>query len=165
MEHIVVRGALIATLLVLGTVACGSSDDGAAPTPVVPTTNLPEDPIDPESPTTPAISTMSWTLRDGCNDGTTLVARFHELESATSNIRTGWTWPGGDQTYELSSQQQTFDLTCTAPGRRICFGAGVPTSSLYWGVSLNGDQACTDCCGVCGSENVTLDPINLVCPP
>jgi hypothetical protein len=67
-------------------------------------------------------------------------------------------WPAVDQNWEISDgAPHQYSLSCKV-GEKICYGAASSFSGgSYWGVGLQGNEGCQNCCLTCGSpqENVT----------
>lgn len=101
-------------------------------------------------------SSMTWQMSDGCSDGQATHLKFFDR---TNNL----VWPSSSEVYVLGVQGQTytFNLSC-ATGANICYGAE-PASrpGTYWGVSLDNDNGCSNCCGTCNGGTYGG---NLVCP-
>lgn len=70
-------------------------------------------------------------------------------------------WPGATTHWTISGGGSvSWTLACYT-GDNICFGGnGHTISTRYWGVGLNRDQSCTNCCRTCtdGSTSITLLP-------
>jgi hypothetical protein len=60
-------------------------------------------------------------------------------------------WPDANHHELLNDDaQHSFALSCQV-GEEICYGASDSASNKrYWGVGLNNDKACKDCCLQCG---------------
>lgn len=96
-----------------------------------------------DCPRDPTYSDIKLSITDQCNDGYSINYRFFDT---TNNL----VWPGTDRHYytEFYNQRYTSTLTCRT-GAKICFGG--ETGNLKWGVGLNEEQGCTDCCYTCQS--------------
>jgi hypothetical protein len=70
-------------------------------------------------------------------------------------------WPGAGEAYVLNPNEEGhFKLACE-PGEKICYGAWSVPSSVFWGAGRRGEDACSDCCTVCGrnfSMNLRIRP-------
>lgn len=70
-------------------------------------------------------------------------------------------WPGPTTYWSISGGgSATWRLTCYT-GDNICFGGtGHSVTTRYWGVGLNGDKYCANCCMKCtdGATSITLTP-------
>jgi hypothetical protein len=80
-------------------------------------------------------------------------------------------WPGNGKVFFSDDHQiHEYSLSCD-PGEKICYGVWTtPHHTSQWGVGDDGQQACADCCGTCGSDfsavNLTLrSPVSLQSPP
>ena len=60
-------------------------------------------------------------------------------------------WPAWNRHWEVDPHQSlTHRLSCY-DGQRICYGAWVRDQpDLYWGIGLEHNEQCEDCCFVCG---------------
>lgn len=99
------------------------------------------------SPGGGASSSIRWGLTDNCNDGQDVLVKFYDR---ANNL----VWPDRNEVYVLSvpGRQYIHNLACV-PGASICYGAEPrDRRGAYWGVSLDGDSGCVDCCGTCGEE-------------
>ena len=86
---------------------------------------------------------QAWTMSDRCNDGKPIHYRFMEEE----NGRFVWFWPDANRVYVVDEfGEETTTINVRAVGDKICFGAETPDGRTYWGVGLDGDQRCDDCC-------------------
>ena len=62
-------------------------------------------------------------------------------------------WPDPNHHELLNDDaQHSFALSCQV-GEEICYGASDSVSNKrYWGVGLNGNMGCKDCCLTCGNN-------------
>jgi hypothetical protein len=128
---------------------------GSAPPP-------PPRPACPVSPTTPtqpppsATTAMTWSLTDACNDGRGIQVRFFDK---TNNL----VWPPDNTQVYVAGQNGTVNVSLAAQaGAKICYGAQPdPPNNRYWGVGIDGNSGCTDCCYTAAATTVRL---NLACP-
>jgi hypothetical protein len=57
-------------------------------------------------------------------------------------------WPGNNMAYSINDYRtHEYKLSCKS-GEQICYGAW-PRSSLHWGVGLNDQYGCQNCCARC----------------
>lgn len=120
----------------------------------LPTGPGPATPTPERTPTDGGKSVFRWTLHDGCSDGRGLIARFFDKTD-------GGLWPDPSHVY-VTESGGTIDrnLSCDT-GHKICFGAAPDgDASYHWGVGIEGDQGCDDCCSTCGDFQRSL---NLIC--
>lgn len=85
--------------------------------------------------------------------GATVYIRFYDTTASL-------VWPDSVNAYYLNQGQTgSYGLAC-ATGHQICYGASNADGSQYWGVGVNGDQACSACCLTCdgATQAVTLAP-------
>ena len=97
-------------------------------------------------------SDMELTVVDQCPDGEDIQYRFFEFVSRSSTRPAG-VWPGGDRVYVTRgySLRTTSRLRCTA-GRLVCYGGESRTTQrIYWGIGIDGDKSCSQCCVTCRS--------------
>ena len=114
---------------------------------------FPSDPI-------PSKPTMEWTITDVCNDGKEIQYRFFHRD----NSRTLKTWPSTSRVYVARQFDTPYTHTLQLDsGDRICYGAAMPGSNYYWGIGLDGDQGCDDCCYTARPGLVTAGK-RLTCP-
>ena len=64
-------------------------------------------------------------------------------------------WPGGGEVYVIKDwDTHSYSLPCNS-GEKICFGAWVMNdTSSYWGAGYDGDEACDNCCAICGATDL-----------
>lgn len=103
-----------------------------------------------------AYGTLVWPFEDSCSDGYTTQLRFFDAAN-------GLIWPSNDEVYILEGSN-TYSLRCRT-GADVCYGAqpNNPFTNAYWGVGIDGDQSCTDCCYTCPAGEVTLPQRTLTC--
>ena len=109
-------------------------------------------------PGCPAIGEMVWSFLDACDDGSGIELRFFDL---TNDL----VWPSDDEVYVLDRTEIfSFPLACRA-GAKVCYGADDGLGIDWWGVGIDGDEDCEDCCYTCpaGGATVDLGPIALTC--
>ena len=158
--NLLARRALMAALACVALVAltsCGGGGGGGSnQAMVIPPTTPP--------PTTPPPGARGIIARgsNGCSNNVNM--RFFQYVSRASSAPSGQ-WPSGNNVYVInpgSTHQQT--LACT-PGRLVCYGGTDPNNpGSRWGVGIDGDQSCTDCCKTCPSTgNSTLSFGRLEC--
>jgi hypothetical protein len=128
--------ALIVCSVILSAIGCDGEFQGS-------------NPVGP-SPTNPRdTSSLTWMITDACNDRRGIRLRFYD---ATNNL----VWPRSSEVYVLPSgetRQET--LTCRT-NVNICFGARTdPEGTNYWGVDLDGNRRCDDCCTPCEDKSVS----------
>lgn len=70
-------------------------------------------------------------------------------------------WPGNGKAYKIDDYEiHTYKLSCQR-GETICYGAWLEgDSTQYWGVGMDNENHCSDCCYVCGG-NTKINLINL----
>ena len=114
-------------------------------------------------PPTGTTSLLRFRISDGCNDGYDMDYRFFEI---TGNRKTG-VWPVDNLVWTTRSlgTVHTHTLSCKV-GTNVCFGARRRKSNpiSYWGIGIDGNQSCSDCCYSCPSSGqVTTNVENLIC--
>jgi hypothetical protein len=105
----------------------------------------------------PTGTTQTWQFTDSCAKFPSVNLRFFDQ---TDNVTV---FPSPSTVFILDNGKTgTFPLSCKK-GDKICFGAcGSTDNSFVAGVGCDGKSGCSDCCRTC--DDVTLTPINLVCP-
>ena len=104
----------------------------------------------------PPVAVMDWILYDGCADGL-------GLQAALFDVTHGRVWPSARGAY-YAGPGGAIDarITCDV-GALICYGAETdPPTDIFWGVGLDGQEPCADCCEPCDDVLVELE---LVCGP
>lgn len=97
---------------------------------------------------------MNWVLKDQCPDGLGLQARFFDMDN-------GRVWPSTSQVYFASPGEEVDVILRCEIGNQICYGARPdPDDGTFWGVDLDGDAGCADCCEPCTG---VLTEFNLGC--
>ncbi len=108
------------------------------------TTTTPPPPPPPPPPPSSTV-TMNFSITDGCNDGYFTRFKFYDVDNdlVWPNANTHYTTPG-------LGVRSTKPLACI-PGAKICYGASLQADGggTYWGIGLNGDRSCTNCCYTC----------------
>ena len=127
----------------IGNLSCDGGDDGAGNG---------GDPV------------LVFRIEDACNDGYDFQYRFFERFSDGS--LTGRRIPGGGNVYITRSfgQSHSHRLNCSSSAG-YCVGAnrrGI-NETRYWGVGIDGDQGCTDCCYSCPTSGERTVGRRLVC--
>jgi hypothetical protein len=86
---------------------------------------------------------MTWSI---ANQNSTLVyLRFYD---ETANL----VWPDSTYAYyQNAGQVASYPIACT-PGDSICFGIEDETRTSYWGVGIDNQYTCTDCCAYCDGK-------------
>ena len=98
---------------------------------------------------------VTWTIEDGCFDGSQIEYRFF-LRDSGGNLGQ---WP----TYRVSDgEERTHHLRVREAGQMACYGARrrISGDTSYWGLGLDGYQACATCCGQSGGNYSS----RLTCP-
>ena len=97
---------------------------------------------------------QSWTLTDGCADGTGVQFRIFEL--AGEEIRL--TWPNQEQIYLINQGESLTVQVQTRRGAKLCYGGApyIADSQLYWGIGIGATKRCEDCCRSADSSAVAF---------
>ena len=105
--------------------------------------------------------TISFDVTDTCNDRRRVEFRF--FESINGRL-TGHQWPRDNRIYHTLgfNREGVSHLACTV-GTGVCFGAKIDGRSWYWGVGLEGNRRCTDCCYTCTAAPETVR-LHFGCP-
>jgi hypothetical protein len=77
-----------------------------------------------------------------------------EVDYKFFDIDNSLVWPSASSYYySYYGQTYTSRLSCIS-GAKICLGAN--SGTWYWGVGVNNNQSCTDCCGYCDGRTYTF---------
>jgi len=113
---------------------------------------------------------IQFTLTDGCSDPGALEARFFGYVGTSTAGRPDYVWPSSNRVYTTGNRRTTGESIQVTLGESgsgigvICYGAKLENDdSSYWGVGLDGDQGCSDCCTRVPSSGTTRVSRNLVC--
>lgn len=89
-----------------------------------------------------------WTVVDGCDDGEDVAFRLWAQDR-------DWVWPSVDSEFRTAGLEQVSSepIECL-DGELICFG-GV-AGDRQWGIGLDGEGSCDDCCQPCASDVVDI---------
>ncbi|MEO1200734.1 MAG: hypothetical protein AAFX39_16170 [Pseudomonadota bacterium] len=70
-------------------------------------------------------------------------------------------WPGNGQAYVIADYEvHAYTLNCQS-GEQICYGAWVDgDASTYWGVGLNDQYGCSNCCYTCNGGATPVINLN-----
>ena len=97
-------------------------------------------------------NSMTWVITDLCSDGLNIWFLFKD-----SSLK--WRWPP-NQSWSTRNYGDPVRqaISCNA-GTWVCYGAqpGEDSSDYYWGIGLDGNQGCKDCCYLCDGSTVPLD--------
>lgn len=110
-------------------------------------------PPPPPPPPPPSSSVITFTLADYCNDGYRIDFRFYDETN-------GLVWPSSTENYYTPGYgiPTSQNLSCNT-GATVCYGGN--TGSIFWGVGLNNNQSCSNCCISCQNGNSLSQ--NLTC--
>ena len=87
-------------------------------------------------------------LTDACADGMDTQWRIWASDG-------GWVWPGGDGVFvTIGLNFISEESIACRDGEELCLGAS--TDQFDWGVGLDGDLSCSDCCWTCAPGTVDL---------
>ena len=108
---------------------------------------------------------ITFRITDACNDGYDINYRFFAYDASDDVVGA---WPGGRLVYSARRLEETHThrLACTSDTVKICYGAQRESSSRdnsYWGVGLDGDEGCADCCYSCPPSGVVDAGRRLTC--
>jgi hypothetical protein len=66
-----------------------------------------------------------------------------------------WVWPSASRVWVLNdSRQHVLSARQCQPGEKICYGGSYRNRSGHWGVGIDGNRACQNCCIRCGQSLV-----------
>jgi len=93
-------------------------------------------------------STLTWIISDQCVDGRGTLIRFFDRTD-------GGFWPGSGGYYSMNAgDTRQVTLSCDF-GNKICYGARTdPYDGGFWGLDVNGNQSCSNCCTTCDGDTV-----------
>ena len=102
-------------------------------------------------------ATFTWKITDSCFDGVGVFVRFFD---ETNNL----VFPNSSQAYVINSGRSSTIKLTVKRGAKICYGAE-PTDrdGSYWGVGLDDDEGCTNCCNIVPNSGNLSRTVNLVC--
>lgn len=108
---------------------------------------------------------ITFRITDACNDGYDINYRFFDYDASNNRVQTR---PGGSHVYTTRRLGETYTHTLACPSNtvKICYGAQRERSSgdnSYWGLGLDGDESCADCCISCPSIGVVTGGRRLTC--
>ena len=103
---------------------------------------------------------ITWAMRDSCNDGRDIEYRFF----AVNNNQITGAWPGNNRVYvaKEKGRSDSHTLPCSAGYNKICYG-GQSAGGRWWGIGLNGQERCTDCCWSCPASGESKNTVNMGC--
>jgi hypothetical protein len=86
-------------------------------------------------------STITLSITDACLDSLPIDYKFYDEDNHL-------VWPSANSYFETPGYniEDTNDLVCIT-GSQICYGA--EAGDIYWGVGLNNEYGCDDCCVTC----------------
>ena len=98
---------------------------------------------DYDAPGPQPVAAMDWILVDGCGDGL-------GLQAALFDVTHGGVWPALNQVYFTGPGGEIDVRIACEVGALICYGAETdPPSDIFWGVGIDGNEGCDDCCEPC----------------
>jgi hypothetical protein len=113
--------------------------------------------LEPKACPPPGNATFTWTIIDGCADGLGIYARFFD---ETNDL----VYPNTTQVYSIGSNRSGTVRLSVKRGAKICFGAEPSNrDGNYWGVSLDNDQACPNCCNIVPNTGNISRTVRLTC--
>ena len=102
-------------------------------------------------------ATFTWKVTDNCFDGWGLYVRFFD---ETNNL----VFPNSSQAYVINSGRTSTIKINVKRGAKICYGAEpINRDGSYWGVSLDNDQGCSNCCNIVPNSGNPSRNISLIC--
>ncbi len=91
---------------------------------------------------------MGWTLTDACDDGL-------GLQAALFDTTNGLVYPSRDRVYTTSPGGDISVFIDCERGSQVCYGAETdPATDLFWGLGIDGNEGCDDCCDLCDDIDV-----------
>ena len=106
--------------------------------------------------------TITFRFTDGCNDGFGIVWRAFEQRN---DDLTGLEWPGQNRNYVIPPGDTHVRVLACTTGTDACYGASTDETNprVHWGVGVNGDRGCDNCCIACPVSGNRTHGLNLVC--
>lgn len=125
----------------------------------------------PPSPPPPGTGTITFELVDRCTKPGAMQARFFGYVGTSTEGNHDYVWPSSSQVFTTNERRVTGESITRTLGESgrgigvICYGAQLEgRSSSSWGVGLDGNGGCSNCCvRVPSSGNVNFRR-NLTCP-
>ncbi len=103
----------------------------------------------------PRTAAMGWFFEDDCDDGHGVDYRLFDLDN-------GDVWPSEDTVYTIERGGSSDVTIGCVRGHMICYGARDDgPEDLFWGIDIDGNEDCNDCCFTC--DDVDVDLIELTC--
>ena len=103
---------------------------------------------------------IEWTIEDACADGQDIHFRFFQIRSGNV-VRV---WPSSSRVYVAPFGEPvtaTLDPSQPELGGKICYGA--EAGNRYWGIGIDGDEGCDDCCLAVPTAGTVTESFQLVC--
>lgn len=116
----------------------------------------PEELLEPKACPQGGNATFTWTIGDRCGDGVGIYVRFFD---ETNNL----IFPNSSQAYVINSGRTSKIKLSVKRGAKICYGAESTDFELYWGVGLDDDQGCSNCCNIVPNSGNISRSVNLIC--
>jgi hypothetical protein len=87
--------------------------------------------------------TIDLSITDKCDDGYSLYYRFFDITNYLA-------WPSMEEVYYTKNYntKYTHNLLCNS-GAKICIGGENGDSGDFFGLGINGDGSCDNCCIIC----------------
>ena len=103
---------------------------------------------------------IEWTIEDECADGRDAHFRFFQIRSGNV-VRV---WPSSSRVYIAPFGEPvtaTLDPSQPELGGKICYGA--EAGNRYWGIGLDGNQSCDNCCLSVPTAGTITESHRLIC--
>jgi hypothetical protein len=98
-------------------------------------------------------SDMRWTLADRCADGKGVQMRIFTRTGVEQK-----TFPETGGTFKVQSGRRISKVIRCRTGQKECPGlTTMPQTDRSWGVGINGDKRCTNCCKFCAPKEIYLE--------
>ncbi|TAK16781.1 MAG: hypothetical protein EPO35_04635 [Acidobacteria bacterium] len=92
---------------------------------------------------------MLWMVDNQCRRSVDF-----RLFDRTNNLQ----WPADpSKVWFIDSGGLLAQLVSCIPGAKICYGAAAPGQEGEWGIGINGNARCPDCCQTCPAANQRVD--------
>jgi hypothetical protein len=98
-------------------------------------------------------SSMRWRFKDSCKDGKGIQARVFDKTGRSGNV-----FPVNGGTFKARNNGAVSKPILCRTGNKMCPGlTTAPQSKLFWGVGIDGDRRCDQCCRFCAPKTVFVE--------
>ncbi len=98
-------------------------------------------------------SAMRWKFKDACRDGKGIQARLFDRSGRGEAV-----FPDNGGTFKARSNGGVQKAIRCRTGHKVCPGVTTaPQSKLFWGVGIDGDRKCDNCCRFCSDKFIFVE--------